>query len=53
MCEYLTKIKFLLDNLTLADYPLSLTDLITQTLAGLDNDYTPIVVILTERDNLT
>ncbi|KAK4280729.1 hypothetical protein QN277_012310 [Acacia crassicarpa] len=48
MHEYLAKIKALSDNLTLARCPLSLTDLITQTLAGLDSDYTPIVVILTE-----
>ncbi|KAK4275670.1 hypothetical protein QN277_018710 [Acacia crassicarpa] len=53
MREYLAKMKSLSDNLTLAGCPLSLTDLITQTLAGLDTEYTPIVVILSEKDNLT
>ncbi|KAK4276226.1 hypothetical protein QN277_019196 [Acacia crassicarpa] len=53
MRDYLSNMKSLSDNLTLTGCPLSTTDLVTQTLAGLDTEYTPIVVILTEKDNLS
>ncbi|KAK4281528.1 hypothetical protein QN277_013008 [Acacia crassicarpa] len=53
MREYLAKMKSVSDNLTLAGCPLSLTDLVTQTLAGLDTEYTPIVVLLSEKDHLS
>lgn len=53
MQEYLVKMKSISDNLTLLDYPLSIIDLITQTLVRLDTEYTPIVVSLSEIDNLS
>lgn len=37
----------------MAGSPISEADLITQTLAGLDLEYTPIVVYLSDNDNLT
>ncbi|KAK4276358.1 hypothetical protein QN277_019315 [Acacia crassicarpa] len=53
MRDYLAKMKSVSDNLTLAGCPLSLADLVTQTLIGLDIEYTPIVVLLFEKDNLS
>ncbi|KAK4285326.1 hypothetical protein QN277_002037 [Acacia crassicarpa] len=52
MRDYLSKVKSISDNLNLAGSPLSLIDLVTQTLAGLDTEYTQIVVILSEKENL-
>lgn len=40
MEEYLNKMKQLADNLKLAWSPLSLFDLFSQILAGLDSEYT-------------
>nr|KYP67901.1 hypothetical protein KK1_021516 [Cajanus cajan] len=53
MEEYLTKMKALADSLKLAGSPISNTNLITQTLAGLDFDYNAIVVQLSDRNDLT
>lgn len=53
MAEYLVKMKFAADNLLLAGYPISTNDLITQTLAGLEVNCNPIVVQLSDKDNLT
>ena len=53
MRDYLSKVKSISNNLNLVGSPLSLTDLVTRTLAGLDTEYTPIVVILSEKENLS
>lgn len=53
MAEYLAKMKTLSDNLLLAGCPISTKDLITQTLAGLDNEYNPIVVQLSDKIDLS
>lgn len=50
---YLKKIKELPNNLLLAGNPIYTDDLITQTLAGLDAEYNPVVVQLAEKSNLT
>lgn len=51
--EYLSKMKLIADNLAMAGSPIPDSDLITQTLAGLDAEYTPLVVCLSEKENLT
>ena len=51
--EYLSKMKTLCDNLSMAGSPIPESDLITQTLAGLDSEFTPIVVYLSDKDNLS
>nr|QWX09785.1 hydroxymethylglutaryl-CoA synthase [Pistacia terebinthus subsp. palaestina] len=53
MEEYLTTMKAFSDNLTLAGSPISLSDLITQILIGLDAEYTPIVVHLGDKESLS
>ncbi|KAI4346153.1 hypothetical protein L6164_013226 [Bauhinia variegata] len=53
MEEYLNKIKNLFDSLTLAGSLVSTSDLITQTLSGLDSEYNLIVVQLADKENLT
>lgn len=53
MVEYLTKMKSISNNLLLVDCPISIDDLITQTLAGLDSEYNPIVVQLTDKAELS
>uniref|UniRef100_A0A151UDC7 Retrovirus-related Pol polyprotein from transposon TNT 1-94 n=1 Tax=Cajanus cajan TaxID=3821 RepID=A0A151UDC7_CAJCA len=53
MEEYLIKMKSLADSLKLAGSLISNTDLITQTLAGLDFDYNAIVVQLSDKNDLT
>ncbi|KAK4283817.1 hypothetical protein QN277_000728 [Acacia crassicarpa] len=53
MRDYLSKVKSISYNLNLTGSPQSLIDLVTQTLAGLDTEYTPIVVILSEKENLS
>lgn len=53
MREYLNKMKEYTDNLNLAGCNYTLIDLFTQILSGLDNEYTPIVVTLSEKENLT
>lgn len=52
MREYLAKMKYA-DNLNLAGCNYTLTGLITQILSGLDSEYTPIVVTLSEKEDLT
>nr|KYP50444.1 Retrovirus-related Pol polyprotein from transposon TNT 1-94 [Cajanus cajan] len=53
MEEYLTKMKEIADDLALAGSSVSTMDLVTQTLAGLDNEYNPIVVQLSDKEHLT
>lgn len=53
MEEYLNKIKSIFDCLALAESPVSQSDLILQTLSGLNAEYTPIIDILSDKDNLT
>lgn len=53
MREYLTKMKEHSDNLNLVGCNYTLIDLITQILSGLDSEHTPIVVTLSEKENLT
>ncbi|KAJ0011021.1 hypothetical protein Pint_34054 [Pistacia integerrima] len=53
MEEYLTTMKAFSDNLTLAGSPISLSDLITQILSGLDAEYTLIVVQLSDKESLS
>ncbi|KAK7310687.1 hypothetical protein RJT34_08347 [Clitoria ternatea] len=48
-----SKMKTLADNLKLAGSPVSTSDLIIRTLAGLDSEYNPIVVQLSDKDNMT
>ncbi|KAK4253452.1 hypothetical protein QN277_010122 [Acacia crassicarpa] len=51
--EYLTKMKNLADNLAMAGSPISEADLVTQTLAGLDAEYTPVVLYLFDKESIT
>ncbi|KAL5582195.1 hypothetical protein UlMin_014637 [Ulmus minor] len=51
--EYLNNVKSIADNLFLAGKPVESSDLITQVLAGLDEEYTPVVVQLTSKDPFT
>lgn len=53
MQEYLNKMKSLADNLQLAGCPFSQLDLFIQILGGLDNEYTPIVVQLLDKSELS
>lgn len=53
MSDYLAKMKNISDNLLLAGCMVSSKDLITQTLAGLDSDYNPIVVQLSDKHDLS
>lgn len=53
MADYLAKMKLVANNLFLAGSPISTNDLVTQTLAGLDIDYNPIVVQLSNKEELT
>lgn len=53
MKDYLNKMKEYVDNLQLAGCNYSLNDLITQILCGLYSEYTPIVVTLSEKEELT
>nr|KYP43069.1 hypothetical protein KK1_035512 [Cajanus cajan] len=53
MEEYFTKMKEIADDLALAGSSVSTMDLVTQTLAGLDNEYNPIVVQLSDKEHLT
>ena len=46
MHDYLSKMKNLIDKLKLAGNPILNSDLIIQTLNGLDSEYNPIVVKL-------
>lgn len=53
MTEYLSKMKLIFNNLLLAGSPIPMGDLIIQTLAGLDIDYNPITVQLSDKHHLT
>jgi hypothetical protein len=53
MEEYLVKMKNLADKLKLAGSPISNSDLIIQTLNGLDSEYNPMVVKLSDQTSLT
>lgn len=53
MEEYLTKMKKLTDQLKLAGNPVTISDLIIQILNGLDSDYNPIAVKLSDQSSLT
>ena len=53
MEEYLAKMKNLADKLKLAESPISNSDLMIQTLNGLDSEYNPIVVKLSDQTNLS
>lgn len=50
MAEYPTLMKSFADNLYLAGSPISTKDLISYVIAGLDQEYTPIVVVLHNQD---
>lgn len=53
MIDYLSKMKSISDNLLLTGSPISNSDLITQTLSGLDIEYNPKVVQLSDKTGLT
>lgn len=53
MEDYLNKMKQISDNLRLAGSPLTLYDLFSQILAGLDSEYTPVVMTLLDKKELT
>ncbi|CAJ2636423.1 unnamed protein product [Trifolium pratense] len=53
MEDYLMKMKDLADKLKMAGSPITNADLIIQTLNGLDSDYNPIVVKLSDQINLS
>lgn len=53
MTEYLAKMKSISDNMLLSGSPISNSDLIIQTLTGLDSEYNPIFVQLSDKDDLT
>ncbi|KAL2481403.1 Uncharacterized protein Adt_34369 [Abeliophyllum distichum] len=48
--QYLTTVKQLVDNLEIAGKTITHEDLVTQVLAGLDEEYTPIVVQINSRE---
>lgn len=51
MEEYLTKMKTPSDKLSLAGSPASQEDLVSQVLSGLDTDYNPLVVYLSDKED--
>ncbi|CAJ2667558.1 unnamed protein product [Trifolium pratense] len=53
MEDYLIKMKNLADKLKLAGNPISNSDLIIQTLNGLDSEYNPVVVKLSDQTALS
>lgn len=53
MEKYLIKMKTLADKLKLAGSPISNSDLVIQTLNGLDAQYNPVVVKLADEINLS
>lgn len=53
MEENLNMLKSIYDNLYLVGSPISMEDLITQALVGLDGEYNSIVVQLADKTNLT
>lgn len=50
MADYLTLMKGFADNLYLAGSPVSTKDLISYVIAGLNEEYIPIVVVLQNQD---
>lgn len=52
MEEYLNKMKEIADNHILAGSLVPTSDMITQTLSGIDNEYKPIVVQLSDKEHL-
>ncbi|KAL2479677.1 Uncharacterized protein Adt_32643 [Abeliophyllum distichum] len=48
--QYLTTVKQLADNLEITGKTIAHEDLVTQVLAGLDEEYTPIVVQINSRE---
>ncbi|KAI5657553.1 hypothetical protein M9H77_26346 [Catharanthus roseus] len=50
MEEYLTTMKAIVDNLTLAGNPIPISELVVQIMCGLDTEYTPIVTLLTDKE---
>ncbi|CAJ2628658.1 unnamed protein product [Trifolium pratense] len=53
MEQYLAKMKNLADKLKLAGSPISSSDLMIQTLNGLDSEYNPVVVKLSDQTNIS
>lgn len=53
MHDYLSKMKNLADKLKLAGNPILNSNLIIQTLNGLDSEYNPVVVKLSDQINLS
>lgn len=53
MDHYLSTIKQLADNLEIAGKKIEHTDLVTQVLAGLDEEYTPIVMQVNSKDQIS
>ena len=54
MSEYLKAMKKIVDNLTLTGHLVSLEDLISQVLAGLDShEYNPVVCQIQERESIS
>jgi len=53
MEDYLMKMKDLADKLKMAGSPISNADLVIQTLNGLDVDYNPVVVKLSDQINIS
>lgn len=51
--QYLSKVKLLASNVEVTGKAIPLPDLITQILAGLDEEYTPIVVQINSRDSIS
>ncbi|KAL2480057.1 Uncharacterized protein Adt_33023 [Abeliophyllum distichum] len=51
--QYLNTVKLLSDNLDIAVKKILHSDLATQVLAGLDEEYTPIVVQINSRDSIS
>ncbi|CAA3030988.1 Hypothetical predicted protein [Olea europaea subsp. europaea] len=51
--QYLNKVKLLADNLEIAGKPIPHLDLVTQVMASLDEEYTPVVVQINSRDSIS
>lgn len=53
MEDYLNKMKQITNNLKLVGSPLPLFDMFSQIFAGIDTEYTPVVMTLLDKQNLT
>ena len=54
MADYLKAMKKLVDNLALAGHPVSLDDLVSQVLTGLDSvEYNPLVCQIAEKESIS